>query len=227
MLQAFLGAEGAAGEPGDEARLLRALRQTLAVEPSPHEPSDQSDPRTLLEAGCFYARRMLESVRAAGSGRGRLFSVGGWARSKALLQLRASVLDEPLFTLDEEELTALGAALIAREAAMPDESNALRRDERVRLSERNMAITLRTDVSGRTRSVEGLERRLSVALNHRRVRTMAKHQCWWWAALDLTAGQRTMRISSAFPMAPNISGPAAMAVRLSVTYSPCARSHAP
>jgi len=130
-LQTFLGAEGPGGEPGDEARLLRALRQTLAVESSRHEPSDQSDPRTLLEAGCFYARRMLESVRAAGSGRGRVFSVGGWARSKALLQLRASVLGEPLFTLDEEELTALGAALIAREAAMPNESNSLWRGEGV------------------------------------------------------------------------------------------------
>jgi xylulokinase len=118
-LHAFLGAEEALGEPGDEQQLLLALRQILGVETNRHQLPHQTDPRTLLEAACFYARRMLESVRAARSGGERVYSVGGWARSKALLQLRASVLGEPLFTIDERELTALGAALIARDAAMP------------------------------------------------------------------------------------------------------------
>ncbi len=132
-LQALLDAEEAPGEPGDEQRLLLALRQTGELEANRHERSGQTDPRTLLEAACFYARRMIESVRAAGSGGGRVFSVGGWARSKALLQLRASVFGEPLFTLEEQELTALGAALIARAAAMPDAPDVLQRDARILL----------------------------------------------------------------------------------------------
>jgi len=136
-LRALLTAEDAPGEPGDEQRILRALRKTLGVRLPGDEASGSEDPRTLLEAGCFYARRMLEAVRASGASGERVYSVGGWARSRALLRLRASVLGEPLYTLDEPELTALGAALIARDAAGRGAVDALRRDAQVVYPEPN------------------------------------------------------------------------------------------
>lgn len=131
-LRAFLAAEQAPGAPGGAQPILRALRQSLGMQAQGDDGAPSADLRTLLEAGCFYARRMLESVRAAGAGSGRIYCVGGWARSKALLQLRASVLGAPLLTLDEEELTALGAALVARDATTAaDRSAAFHRQPQV------------------------------------------------------------------------------------------------
>jgi xylulokinase len=131
-LRACLAAGEAAGEPGQARPILGALRHSLGI----HAPCDDGappagDPRSLVEAACFYARRMLDTVRATGAGSGRVYSVGGWARSRALLRLRASVLGVPLVTLDEEELTALGAALVARDAGQVDRAASLRREARV------------------------------------------------------------------------------------------------
>ena len=128
-LRTFLAAEETPGFPSDEQRILTCLHQTLGAASSAGTPA--SDVRTQLEAGCFYARRMLESARAAGSQGKRIYSVGGWARSQALLRLRASVFGEPISTLDEQELTALGAALIARDAAIPSMALSLQRNTQI------------------------------------------------------------------------------------------------
>ena len=130
-LRDFLAADVAPGAPGDAASIARYLRRILSAA----EPVDAStwtaDGRMLIEAGCFYARRMLEAARSAGCGAGPVYSVGGWARSTALMELRASVLGEPVITVDEDELTALGAALLASDAVAPGAEQPLRRRTRV------------------------------------------------------------------------------------------------
>lgn len=65
----------------------------------------------------MYTRRMFESAFNAGAADGPLYATGGWARSTALLELRASVFGEPITAVEEPELTAVGAALIAAEGA--------------------------------------------------------------------------------------------------------------
>ena len=46
-----------------------------------------------------------------------IYATGGWARSTALMELRASAFREPITVVDEPELVGLGAALLALEAA--------------------------------------------------------------------------------------------------------------
>ena len=102
----------------------KALSRTLALPSLPGGPSvDIPLPsrkagrpmveRTAIEACSFYARAMLADASEAGAIAGPLFATGGWARSRALIELRASVFGEPVHTVDEQELTAFGAALFA------------------------------------------------------------------------------------------------------------------
>lgn len=130
-LRALLASDALPGGPSDEAHILRCLQQSVGEQPCDMKAESAGNVRAQLEAGCFYARRMLDSVRAAGMQGKNIYSVGGWARSKALLHLRASVFGEPLSTLDEQELTALGAALIARDAALPSMAGQLQRSTQV------------------------------------------------------------------------------------------------
>jgi xylulokinase len=46
-----------------------------------------------------------------------IYATGGWARSAALMQLRANIFGEPITVVDEPELVALGAALFAAQGA--------------------------------------------------------------------------------------------------------------
>lgn len=115
-LQSFLAGGRLPGKPSDTPEIFDALQRAL-------RPSARSKPylnaahlRASLDAACLYARRMLEAIRASGSSGTPIYAVGGWARSDALLQLRASVFGEPVGLVDEHELTAVGVALIARDA---------------------------------------------------------------------------------------------------------------
>lgn len=110
-LSAFLAAERAPGEPSGQATLQAALAHCLGQASGP-----APELRAVVEASCCYARRMLDALQAAGATGRYLYAVGGWSRSQALVQLRASVMGLPVTTLAEEELTALGAALVARDA---------------------------------------------------------------------------------------------------------------
>lgn len=130
-LRDFLAADHAPGEPGNERQILQALQHALRRAVASDIGFESVAPRTVLEGSSFYARLMLQAVRDIASTHARVYSVGGWARSKALLQLRASVLGEPLVTIDEQELTALGAALMARDAAAPASAGTFQRDTRV------------------------------------------------------------------------------------------------
>lgn len=73
--------------------------------------------RHALEQASFHARLMFTAMDRAGARPGPIFSTGGWARSRAFLELRASVFGEPIHVIDEPELTAIGAARLAAGAA--------------------------------------------------------------------------------------------------------------
>lgn len=73
--------------------------------------------RRALEHASLHARRMFEAMDAAGAPPGPVFATGGRARSRAFLELRASILGQPVHVIDEPELTAVGAAFLAFEGA--------------------------------------------------------------------------------------------------------------
>ena len=75
------------------------------------------DVRAVLEAATLYARRMFDAILAAGAKPAPIFATGGWARSRAFIELRASIFGQPVIVVNEPELTAVGAALIAAQGA--------------------------------------------------------------------------------------------------------------
>ncbi len=72
--------------------------------------------RYLLEALTWEALLFLRRMTAIGIAEGPIFATGGWAQSRALMELRASIFGESITIIHEPELTALGAALFAAEA---------------------------------------------------------------------------------------------------------------
>ena len=60
---------------------------------------------------------MFDEILAAGAKPAPIFAAGGWARSHAFIELRASIFGQPVTVVDEPELTAIGAALIAAQGA--------------------------------------------------------------------------------------------------------------
>jgi xylulokinase len=60
---------------------------------------------------------MFDQILATGARPAPIFAIGGWARSQAFVELRASIFGQALTVVDEPELTAIGAALIAGEGA--------------------------------------------------------------------------------------------------------------
>lgn len=100
---------------------MEAVRKVLALPAMPGAPTAQGDgfrdERQLLEWATMNARRMIERLEAYGVPAGPIYATGGWSRSQALLELRASVFGQPVFAPDEKELSVLGAALFANAAA--------------------------------------------------------------------------------------------------------------
>jgi xylulokinase len=72
--------------------------------------------RRVLEALSYDAKDFFSRMTDVGIDAGPIFATGGWARSRALMDLRASIYGEPVTAIHEPELTALGAALFAAEA---------------------------------------------------------------------------------------------------------------
>ncbi|RFU44415.1 L-fuculokinase [Paraburkholderia sp. DHOC27] len=131
-LRSFLAGGRLPGKPSPITDTLESLERGLNPLITSKPYGDAHQLRAALEAGCLYARRMLEAIRKTGSGGTPMYAVGGWARSEALLQLRASVYGEPVSSVDENELTALGAALIARDSIeSPVTQQVFQRDIRV------------------------------------------------------------------------------------------------
>lgn len=121
-LSSFLAGGRLPGKPSTAWDISEALKRCLNPATNSAPYGDAVQLRAALESGCLYARRMLEAIRDTGSTATPIYAVGGWARSDALLQLRASVFGEAVASVEESELTALGAALIARDAIEPSET---------------------------------------------------------------------------------------------------------
>ncbi|WP_421694463.1 FGGY family carbohydrate kinase [Aestuariivirga sp.] len=99
-----------------------AIRTILALPrlPGPPDPKGDDEPsriRLVLEEMALRGRGFLRCFDRAGVPRGVLYATGGWARSAALMELRASVFREPITVVAEPELVGLGAALLGLEAA--------------------------------------------------------------------------------------------------------------
>ena len=99
-----------------------AVRRVLDLPRLPGAPEPPGDDeasaiRRALERMALRGRNFLRCFDRAGVPRGSIHATGGWARSTALMELRASVFREPITVVDEPELVGLGAALLALEAA--------------------------------------------------------------------------------------------------------------
>lgn len=97
---------------------MDAVREVLALSEMPGKPSVPTAPpfaneRQLLEWATMNARRMLWRLSGFGVPKGPIYATGGWSRSRALLELRASIFGEPVHAPKEKELSVLGAALFA------------------------------------------------------------------------------------------------------------------
>lgn len=100
----------------EAVRELLALPRLLGT-PDPQGDDEASRIRRVLEQMALRGRDFLRCFDRAGVPRGALYATGGWARSTALMELRASAFREPITVIDEPELVSLGAALLALEAA--------------------------------------------------------------------------------------------------------------
>ena len=114
LVQRLLAAERIAGIPSNHPIPVPGSSELLV--PSGNEPTEV-DVRAVLEAATFYARRMFDEILTAGAKPAPIFATGGWARSHAFIELRASIFGQPMTVVDEPELTAIGAALIATQGA--------------------------------------------------------------------------------------------------------------
>lgn len=73
--------------------------------------------RGLMESVAFMLRKNLALIEGMGVHVAEVRSLGGAARSRLWLQVKADVLQRPIVTLETEETSLLGAALIAAVAA--------------------------------------------------------------------------------------------------------------
>lgn len=100
---------------------MPAVRSVLDLPQMPGAPGLAQDAgfdevRRLLEWATMNARRMLDRLQAYGVPDGPIFATGGWSRSRALLELRASIFGQSVHAPEEKELSVLGAALFAAAA---------------------------------------------------------------------------------------------------------------
>lgn len=72
--------------------------------------------RSVMEAVAFMLRRNIELLQALGIAPGRICSMGGGARSRLWLQIKADVLQKPVTRLAVEESALLGAAMLGATA---------------------------------------------------------------------------------------------------------------
>lgn len=108
----------------DDSVIRRVLTAAHLPGAPPHEPprslpagDDAARLRTALEITALSAKRFFEAMSLAGVPAGPIHTTGGWARSRALIELRASVFGEAITIVDEPELVSMGAALFAAQGA--------------------------------------------------------------------------------------------------------------
>ena len=73
--------------------------------------------RGILESVAYMLRKNLTLIEGMGVPVGEVRSLGGAARSPLWLQIKADVLQKPIVSLENEETSCLGAALMAAAAA--------------------------------------------------------------------------------------------------------------
>jgi xylulokinase len=73
--------------------------------------------RDAMQDMALRTKRYWQAMTGVGVPASKIYATGGWARSRALMRLRATVFREPITVIDEPELVALGAALLAAEGA--------------------------------------------------------------------------------------------------------------
>jgi xylulokinase len=69
--------------------------------------------RQALEELARHTKHYWSAMTRAGVPQAPVYATGGWARSPAVVQLRADIFEQPVTVVDEPELVALGAALFA------------------------------------------------------------------------------------------------------------------
>ena len=94
------------------AMLAEKRLQGSPTRGSAEPESEVAATRYRLEHASFYARRMFDAMDLAGAPAGSIFSTGGWANSRAFLELRASIFGKPIFVIEEPELTAVACACL-------------------------------------------------------------------------------------------------------------------
>lgn len=103
--------------PGGMAAVRPVLDQSqMPGRPGLVQAANFIDVRQILEWATMNARAMLDRLNGFGVPEGPIFATGGWSRSRALLELRASIFGQPVHAPDEKELSVLGAALFATSA---------------------------------------------------------------------------------------------------------------
>ena len=69
--------------------------------------------RSVLEWSSFQALKIFGRLAELGVPSTPIYATGGWSRSLALMELRASMYGEAIYVPDEPELTVMGACLLA------------------------------------------------------------------------------------------------------------------
>jgi xylulokinase len=92
------------------------LPGNAAPQPAEDAGSDGDRIRHVLELAAWRARSYFEAMARAGVSAAPIYATGGWAKSRGLVELRASMFGEAVTVVDEPELAALGVALFAAEA---------------------------------------------------------------------------------------------------------------
>ncbi|WP_182422077.1 FGGY family carbohydrate kinase [Aureimonas sp. ME7] len=103
------------GSPSAASQLRRARAQDAASLSALPREEALSLCRAAIEEAGFGALDMLSII----GGTGPIYVTGGWSRSDALMELRASLFGRAITRLAEDELTGAGAALVAL-SAVPD-----------------------------------------------------------------------------------------------------------
>ncbi len=101
--------------PDDLRRLL--AHQRMPGAPHATQANDVTILRSCLERASMKTRRMMQDMDQLGVPKAAIYATGGWSRSRALVELRASVFGEVVNVIGDLELTAVGAALCGTEAA--------------------------------------------------------------------------------------------------------------
>lgn len=114
---ACLGVFELAHHLAPDAPARAALDAALAAPRLSGAPLAGGPLRRRLEEASLAARAMFRAMDGLGVPEGAIYATGGWSRARGFMELRASVLGVPLHVVEEPELTALGAALLAADGA--------------------------------------------------------------------------------------------------------------